>query len=85
MRSVVDVLSMFFPYAGCVLVDPDDEEVYSGTVRQAIKYLMMNPRYNSIPKDAEWWLTCVENNILMVYVDDLDIDIFDDLFDEVFE
>lgn len=70
MNSAVDVLSMFRQHTECVLLDPYDKELYSGTVRQCKAYLMKYPQYDILPENGGWWLT-VENNTLLVYLDEV--------------
>lgn len=68
--SAIDVLSMFRRTNECVLLDPYDKELYSGTVRQAIAYLMKYPQYDIIPENGGWWLN-IDNNTLIVYLDEV--------------
>lgn len=70
MNSAVDVLSMFRRDTECVLLDPYDKELYSGTVRQAINYLMKYPQYDILPENGGWWLN-IEQNTLVVYLDEV--------------
>ena len=66
--NAIDFVSMFGKNTEVVLLDPYDEELYSGEPRKCAAWLMKNSQYDIYPQSGGIWAD-VDNDRLIVYLD----------------